>query len=1144
MVNMQTEETPKEEEPFGLGCALDYFSEYEEEKTYEKFSFILSQYIEQPHLLDLHISSILQKFVEIVRNNENPINLKHKAFSYMFVVVNVRGYKDIVRHLPHEVADFEPVLRLLEAQDPNDPDTWTTRYILLLWLSIIVMIPFHLSRFDGFDDNTDKKTIMDRVLTIIKTYAVVPDKCRDAAAFLSYKFITRNDVKEIHLKEFFYWGMSQSLSKDSNIFVKYGTLACIASIIKHGKREDILPHAHTLLEWIINSEFKENSGSNVQKLTYKIIQRIGLTFLPPKVAAWRYTRGNRCLVANLSAAGDLETDKSDEEINDLATDIDVPDEVEEVIDQLIQGLRCPDSVVRWSAAKGVGRVTARLPKDLADEVVGSVLELLGPRENDAAWHGGCIALAELARRGFLLPTRLSQVVPLVLKALVYDEPRGFSSVGSHIRDAACYVCWAFARAYEPEDLAPYVGGIASTLLVVTCFDKEINCRRAASAAFQENVGRQATFPYGIDILTQADFYAVSVRNNAYLNISVYIAQFENYTLPFIEHLVSRKIDHWDCSIRELAAKALHNIARSVDHIGPYFLSHVLPVLFEKTESIDLNCRHGAVLSIGHIVNAVFPLCKLSNDLLLKVKKLIPQFQEKFYFRGLGGELMKQACCDFIERCSMVKLPFHNDPVIDDWLALLNDCLCYEGSNVRLAAVSALPVLLNEYFSTEGMREKNRIIVNNYIHEMLSESKQPSRMGHALALGSLPKYILEPYFDLILESLTKASKVTPNTLKWAEGRRDAIKALTSVVSTMISEIGKVFQESHVLSIYKTFFDGLKDYTQDKRGDIGAWVREASMSGLQVLTLLLSEHCPKILSSDLLNKILSYIAQQAVEKIDRTRALAGKLFYSFIHSEVRVPNILYHNELSLIFPKEECDALNWNSAGATFPKFVQLLQFEPFTYNVLLGLICSIGGLTESLVKSSSSSLFSYLKQEIKVKGFTEMQRISEMVYKIFIDYQKEDRITVPLLRFLDKLFDSGCISPILEDPKSDYAKRLLKIVQLEITGCKDVYKLIDGIIMLCQFIQVTGEVCQTALVQLSILMCHRQPYVRRSTVTKLYESLLVNGEATNISTENLDEIMEILSDTNWEKPVEEIRPTRNTLCNLMGIRVPTAAKKKF
>lgn len=50
---------------------------------------------------------------------------------------------------------------------------------------------------------------------------------------------------------------------------------------------------------------------------------------------------------------------------------------------------------RWSAAKGVGRVTGRLPKELADEVVGSVLELFSPRESDGAWHGACLALAEL-----------------------------------------------------------------------------------------------------------------------------------------------------------------------------------------------------------------------------------------------------------------------------------------------------------------------------------------------------------------------------------------------------------------------------------------------------------------------------------------------------------------------------------------------------------------------------------------------------------------------------------------------------------------------------------------------------------------------------------------------------------------------------
>lgn len=85
----------------------------------------------------------------------------------------------------------------------------------------------------------------------------------------------RYDVKEKHLMSFFDWAMELSLAKDSNVFVKYGTLACIATIIKHGKREDLLPHARRLLEWIIHAEFKSNVGSNIQKLVYKIIQRIG-----------------------------------------------------------------------------------------------------------------------------------------------------------------------------------------------------------------------------------------------------------------------------------------------------------------------------------------------------------------------------------------------------------------------------------------------------------------------------------------------------------------------------------------------------------------------------------------------------------------------------------------------------------------------------------------------------------------------------------------------------------------------------------------------------------------------------------------------------------------------------------------------------
>ena len=52
------------------------------------------------------------------------------------------------------------------------------------------------------------------------------------------------------------------------------------------------------------------------------------------------------------------------------------------------------------------------------------------------------------------------------------------------------------------------------VLVVT----QVNCRRAASAAFQESVGRQAgVFPHGIDILTAADYFTLGTRTQVCLN---------------------------------------------------------------------------------------------------------------------------------------------------------------------------------------------------------------------------------------------------------------------------------------------------------------------------------------------------------------------------------------------------------------------------------------------------------------------------------------------------------------------------------------------------------------------------------------------------------------------------------------------------
>lgn len=51
-----------------------------------------------------------------------------------------------------------------------------------------------------------------------------------------------------------------------------------------------------------------------------------------------------------------------------------------------------------------------------------------------------------------------------------------------------------------------------------------------------------------------------------------------------------------------------------------------------------------------------------------------------------------------------------------------------------------------------------------------------------------------------------------------------------------------------------------------------------------------------------------------------------------------------------------SINWAAPGDTFPRFTQLLQCEGYRYSVLLGLTVSVGGLTESLVRTFISIIY--------------------------------------------------------------------------------------------------------------------------------------------------------------------------------------------
>jgi len=83
------------------------------------------------------------------------------------------------------------------------------------------------------------------------------------------------------------------------------------------------------------------------------------------------------------------------------------------------------------------------------------------------------------------------------QALYFDLRKGAHSIGANVRDAAAYVLWALARTQNKTALIPYATNLAQRLIAVAIYDREVHIRRAASAAFQEHVGRNVRqrFPY-------------------------------------------------------------------------------------------------------------------------------------------------------------------------------------------------------------------------------------------------------------------------------------------------------------------------------------------------------------------------------------------------------------------------------------------------------------------------------------------------------------------------------------------------------------------------------------------------------------------------------------------------------------------------
>eukprot|EP00058_Branchiostoma_floridae_P020621 XP_002606111.1 hypothetical protein BRAFLDRAFT_88021 [Branchiostoma floridae] len=706
----------------------------------------------------------------------------------------------------------------------------------------------------------------------------------------------------------------------------------------------------------------------------------------------------------------------------------------------------------------------------------------------------------------------------MLKALTYSEKRAAYSVGSHVRDAACYVCWAFARAYEPEEIKPYVQQIARSL-------------RALTSEALHNLTPKCP-----------DYMAKT-----------------SMVLPFFSFFEY--------------CRSLHKQKRS-----------------EKDVGMDLATRYGAILSSGQIVHALYKLGLEKNqtitdivdrDVLEGLANVPGKLEAAQLYRGIGADYMRPAACSLIEKLSLSKVPLVGSATISVWQTTIDDTMKLMLAGYQFAiqdsAIAGFAALCNEYYRTEegtALPDIQDKVIDSYLGQLQNEMVY-ARCCFILALGALPKFMIAGKLKKLLSGLIGATKVTVKDISMAEARRDAIKSIISICSTVGIEKGgspdNVICEDNINSVYDTFLQAMEDYTTDRRGDVGTWVREAAVVGLAEITSQALQVDASLIQQEYYEKTIFSVLHQAGEKIDRARVVAGETLLRLLYHDPPVPYIPHREELLNLFPEKDKETLNWASAAECYPKLMPVLSLKSYTYPVLLGLTVSVGGLTESLevlleflqeafflqeflqeklfpagipaeiscrtkVKHSSHSLNSYmLKIADDEDGLTA---ISDTLLTIFNNYLKVDRVSLPLLKMLDFLLGSGCFELFTQQEDHPFTLALVDLCKKEIAKCGDPQKLLATIGVFCQLVQFSGTVRERVLFQLLVLLGHKYPKVRKSTANQLYEMLITYEDI--VAEENLDEVMTILSETTWDDDsLEGIRGIRNQLCDLMGVKKPVS-----
>jgi hypothetical protein len=325
---------------------------------------ILKDYTEQPAILDGISKFIIHEAMGLIKLTTrkfmrdtlalNPAGQEdHQKFpmfpvltesllKIIYVLVNIRGVENVKKHFPHEAQDLEPLIYCLTFLSTKTEYSWEMKYVLMLWLSLILMMPFTLSVLDSkvcdkffvlvaewdlelLMLKTENLDIEDVILNVCKLWLTSGTKMPVAGSICLARFFTREDVKNKgYLGQYMTWvGSALEMGKKQNkTFFITNIWQSLVSIFKILHRTDLLP----IFEQTYKIVFEDSSmdegpapageyrppaclegtgaatgdshSSQLRQFKTKLVQRLGLTILRPTECSWLYKRSKKSLQDN------------------------------------------------------------------------------------------------------------------------------------------------------------------------------------------------------------------------------------------------------------------------------------------------------------------------------------------------------------------------------------------------------------------------------------------------------------------------------------------------------------------------------------------------------------------------------------------------------------------------------------------------------------------------------------------------------------------------------------------------------------------------------------------------------------------------------------------------------------------------------